>query len=71
MLATYVLSVAIDVNGHINSLKAFTPFEYFDAKLIIGHGQGLNAGYIVLSVVLAVVLTGATYLFFRRRDLKV
>jgi ABC-2 type transport system permease protein len=71
MLATYLLSIAIDVNGKIDALKAFTPFEYFDAKLIVGKGDGLNAGFIVLSVALAAVLLAATYFFFKRRDLKV
>jgi ABC-2 type transport system permease protein len=77
MLATYLLSIAIDVNGKIDWLKAFTPFEYFDAKLIVGNaaagatGQGLNGLYIALSVVLAAVLLAASYFRFRRRDLKV
>lgn len=71
MLATYLLSIAIDVNGKIDWLKAFTPFEYFDAKRIVGQGAGLNAGFIVLSVALAAAFTVAAYYFFRRRDLKV
>jgi ABC-2 type transport system permease protein len=71
MLATYLMSIAIDVNGKIDWLKAFTPFEYFDAKQIVGQGMGLNAGFIALSVVLAAVFTFAAYYFFKRRDLKV
>jgi len=77
MLATYVLSVAIDVNGRINWVKGFTPFEYFDAKLIVGSeksgetGTGLNEWYVALCVGLAVALTVSAYASFRRRDLRV
>jgi ABC-2 type transport system permease protein len=77
MLATYILSIAIDVNGKIGWLKGFTPFEYFDAKLIIGHetgnllAQGLNGWYVALSLAMTAVFITAAYLFFRKRDLKV
>ncbi len=71
MLGTYILSVAIDINGNIDWAKVFTPFSYFDAKRIIGSGEGLNLWYILLCVALAVGLTAWAYLRFPKRDLKV
>lgn len=71
MLSTYILSIAIDVNGGINWAKVFTPFSYFDAKLIIGNGEGLNPWYILLCVALATGLTAWAYLRFPQRDLQV
>lgn len=71
MLATYFLSIAIDVSGRLNALKALTPFQYFDAKRIVGIGEGLNAWHVALCLILTGLLTGAAYLRFGRRDLKV
>ncbi|HNX62266.1 MAG TPA: ABC transporter permease subunit [Candidatus Limiplasma sp.] len=71
MLATYLVSVAVDINGHIGWLKAFSPFAYFDARAIVGNGQGLSAPYALLSVALIAAFTALAYLRFTRRDLKV
>lgn len=71
MLAAFFLDVAIDINGKIDWLKFLSPFEYFNAKLIIGHGEGLSAGYIALCAALTAALTAAAYVFFRKRDLRV
>ena len=71
MLATYLVSVAVDLSGHIGWMKVFTPFSYFDARAIVGNGQGLSAPYALLSVVLIAAFTALAYLRFTRRDLKV
>jgi ABC-2 type transport system permease protein len=71
MLAAYILSIAIDVNDKVDWLKGFTPFQYFDAKLIVGQGQNLGVWYVVLSVALAMAFTVIAYWAFRKRDLKV
>lgn len=71
MMATYLLSVAIDVSGRLGALKAFTPFEYFDARRIIGRGEGLNPWYVALSLLLTAALAAAAYLRFQKRDLKI
>jgi ABC-2 type transport system permease protein len=70
LLLTYLLSIVIDLANHPGVLKYFTPFKYFEAKNIMS-GSGLDAGYIVLSAVLIVVLTAATYAFYNKRDLNV
>jgi ABC-2 type transport system permease protein len=71
MMATYLLSVAIDVSGRLGALKAFTPFEYFDARRIIGRGEGLNPWFVALSILLTAALSAAAYLRFQKRDLKI
>lgn len=71
MLSAYILSVAIDVNGNINWLKGFTPFSYFDAKLIVGNGEGLSLPYAALCIGLTALLLLWAYTRFPKRDLKV
>ena len=71
MLATYLISIAIDVSGKLGALKALTPFEYFDARRIIGRGEGLNPWYVALCLAVAAALTAWAYLRFDKRDLKV
>ncbi len=71
MLATYLLSIAIDVSGKLGALKALTPFEYFDARRIVGRGEGLSLWYVALCLGLTAALTWAAFLCFDRRDLKV
>lgn len=71
MLGTYILSVAIDVNGNINWLKVLTPFSYFDAKLIVGNGDGLSVPYAALCIGLTALLLLWAYIRFPKRDLKV
>lgn len=70
LLITYLLSIIIDLNDHIDALKYVTPFKYFEAKNIMS-GSGLGLGYIVLSAALIAVLTAVTYVFYKKRDLNV
>ena len=71
MLATYFLSIASDVSGKLGALRAFTPFKYFDARRIIGLGEGLDPAYVALCLALTLALTTGAYLRFGRRDLKI
>ena len=70
LLLTYMLSVAIDLNENMEGLKYFTPFKYFEAKNIM-YGRGLETSFVVLSIVLIAILSCATYVFYKRRDLNV
>lgn len=70
LLLTFMLSIAIDLNSRIESLKYLTPFKYFDAKNLM-NVQGFELVNGVLSFVIIVVLIWATYDFYTRRDLKV
>jgi ABC-2 type transport system permease protein len=68
LLLTYMLSIAIDLNEDIESLKYLSPFKYFDAKNVM-FGGGLEAIYIVISVLLIAALLGVTFKFYQRKDL--
>lgn len=71
MLATFLLYIAIDVGNNLDWMKPFTPFAYFDAKQIFALGQGIEWVYPVICAGATAVFTAATYVFFKRRDLKV
>lgn len=71
LLGAYLLAVAIEINGNIGWANIFTPFSYFDAKLIIGSGEAPNPWYILLCVALIACLTAWAYLRFPKRDLQV
>jgi ABC-2 type transport system permease protein len=71
MLTAYLLSVSIDLNSSIGWMAIFTPFQYFDAKDIVGAGTGLSLPYALLCVGLVAGLLGLSYLRFEKRDLQV
>jgi ABC-2 type transport system permease protein len=70
LLLTYVISVVIDLNENIEVLKYLTPFKYFEAKNVM-FGGGFEFIFVLLSGVLIAVLTAATFLFYKKRDLNV
>jgi ABC-2 type transport system permease protein len=69
LLLTYMLSIVIDLNENMDSLKYFTPFKYFEAKNIM-YGGGLDSICVVISIVLITALSIVTYVFYKKRDLK-
>ena len=71
MLSTYFLSVAIELDTKLEWLTVFSPFTYFDAKDVVGLGQGLNPLYALLCLGITVSLAAWAYLCFPRRDLQV
>jgi len=70
MLATYILSLAIDIDSHLSRLKYLTPFKYFDAKNLM-NGKGFEIIYVVISALIVVFCIGGTYVFYQKRDLKI
>ncbi len=68
LLLTFVLSIAIDLNDRLASLKYITPFKYFEAKNVM-YGGGLDTVFVLLSAALIAVLVTVTYTFFNKRDL--
>lgn len=67
LLTTFILYYAINLSGHINWLSFFTPFKYFDPHNLIS--EGLNPGYMVLSVALTFLAAITTYATYQHRDL--
>ncbi|MCY6355317.1 ABC transporter permease subunit [Clostridium sp. ZS2-4] len=70
LLGTYILSIAVDMNSKLENLKYFTPFKYFEAKNLMLNGK-FETTFVVLSIIIIGVLSSATYIFYRKRDLKV
>lgn len=69
VLATYILSFAIDLSEKIEGLKYLTPFKYFEAKNVMD--GGLELIFVGISVVLIGVLAVATFVLYEKRDLNI
>lgn len=69
LLLTFMLSIAIDLNDKLESLKYITPFKYFEAKNVM-YGGGLDLVFVLLSLGITVVLCAVTYVYFAKRDLR-
>ena len=68
LLGTYFFSVLSELSEHLEFLKYFSPFAYFDPGVLLRESR-LGLGYVGLSVgIIAVCLVGA-YLTYSRRDL--
>lgn len=70
ILATYILSTAIDMNAKLENLKYFTLFKYFEAKNLIAN-RGFDPVFTILSIMIIVILLCVTYAFYKKRDLSV
>lgn len=70
LLLTFILSIMIDLNSKLASLKFLTPFKYYEAKSVLKEGA-LDPAYVTLSLGLSVLLAIATYFFFNKRDMNV
>lgn len=70
LLVTFILSIAIDLNEKLESLKYFTPFKYFEAKGLL-LGGGFEPIFVILSVAIIAILVSVTYVFYKKRDLHV
>ncbi|WP_438433829.1 ABC transporter permease subunit [Gorillibacterium sp. sgz500922] len=70
MLATFLLSLLVDLSGRIGALRALTPFQYVDAHRVLS-GGGLSVWPLALAAVLILLLTLAAFRGYRRRDIGV
>ncbi|XJZ27227.1 ABC transporter permease subunit [Bacillota bacterium Lsc_1132] len=70
LLSTFLLSIVIDLNGKLSSLKFLTPFKHYEAKTILQNG-GLDPLYVILLLGLIAGFVSVTYLFFTKRDMKI
>lgn len=70
LLILFILSIAIDMNEKLDGLKYFTPFKYYDAKIVLNQG-GFEPLYLGVSAVLFLVLTVMTYIFYKNRDMNI
>lgn len=70
MLLTFILYKLVDLNTNLEKLKYLTPFKYFDAGNLI-NGKGFESVYVIISVLIITALMSMTYMFYKKRDLKV
>jgi ABC-2 type transport system permease protein len=68
LLFTLILSIVIDLNNRLESLSFLTPFKYFEAKSIL-YGDGFDPVYVAISLLLIIISTVLTFVFFEKRDL--
>jgi ABC-2 type transport system permease protein len=68
LLASFFISIVIDMSDSLNILRILTPFKYFDAKEFFINGY-LNIWYIVLSIILVSGMLYMTYKKYNERDL--
>jgi len=70
MMVTFIISVVIDLNSSLEGLKYITPFKYFAAQDLM-YGGGIDPVFVVLSFIIIAVMVFVTYVFYKKRDLKV
>lgn len=70
LLATFMISILIDMNNKLEVLKYITPFKYFTAANMM-YGGGLDIVFVIISFVIIAALASATYVFYKKRDLNV
>ena len=68
LLVTFILSIAVNMNSKLENLKYFTPFKYFEASRLMS--EGFEVVYIILSILLIILLTVVTYIFYAKRDVR-
>ena len=56
------------MNSKLENLKYFTPFKYFEASRLMN--EGFEVVYIILSILLIILLTVVTYIFYAKRDVR-
>ena len=68
LLGTYFLSIISELSEHLEFLKYFSPFAYFDPGILLRESR-IDLAYVALAVgIIAVCLVGA-YLTYSKRDL--
>lgn len=70
LLITFILSIAVDMNSRIESLKYLTPFKYFDAKNLM-YGGGFQWSFVILSIIIISASVWITYTFYEKRDMNI
>lgn len=69
VLLTYLLAVGINMADNLNGLAFLTPFKYVDAAGII-NGGGLSIAYSTVSLLVAIILFGLSFVYYKKRDVQ-
>jgi ABC-2 type transport system permease protein len=68
ILVTYFLSIVVSLDSHLDFLKYFTPFKYFDASQFFRAGH-FELVYLLLSAAIILGCVALSYVAYNRRDL--
>ena len=68
ILATYFLSVIIDLDRRLDFLIYLTPFKYFDPKLIF-IGRSFDSIFFIIIFAMISIFLGMTYYFYNKKDI--
>ena len=68
VLALYVIKLFVNINEELGVLAYITPFEYFDARALLG--GGIEWIYILLSAGVSAIALAATVTIYQRKDLR-
>ncbi|MBU1241028.1 ABC transporter permease [Myxococcota bacterium] len=66
-MGTFLLSVAVDLVHQIAFLKYFTPFKYFDARVI--YQKGHSPFFFVLTALIVAGAVSGTFLIYQKKDI--
>jgi len=69
LLSTFLLSIIIDINHNLESIKYLTPFKYFDGKRI--YFEGLSDFSFLLAFLVIIIAFAISYYIYDRKDLHV
>jgi len=68
VLATFFLSVTVDLYDNLGFLKYLTPFKYFEGRVLMLDGT-ISLSSVGILLVLTFILTSLSYIVFNQRDL--
>jgi ABC-2 type transport system permease protein len=69
VLLLYILSMVINLNEDLSTLKYVTPFQYFDSRSIL-HTESIEWVYVILPAGVALAGYALSLVIYNRRDLK-
>lgn len=70
LLITFFMSVIIDLSEKLEFLRYVVPFKYFDIADIVATGE-LEIVFVMLSIIIFIVLTSITFVFYKKRDITI
>jgi len=70
IMASYLVSVMVDLNGKFDFLRNLTPFQYFGAPKILAEGR-LDPVFLATALGVSAILIVLTYIFYNKRDISV
>jgi ABC-2 type transport system permease protein len=68
LLGTYFLSVVSVLDEDLDFLKYFSPFRYFDGKVLLNESR-IDLTFVALSLAIVVASLAGAYVLYNRRDL--